>query len=242
MSSLAPEPAAPSLLDPYIVLASGARRQGRFADAAGWLDLCEGELGENGSPVARLAFHSERGLLELARGRDREALASFRAAERLAALLVPGGEAATRIKARILETLAFAGATDLVETILTQMDKRQRDAGEVRVAAAILRILGEDPASAAEEIEPVVRGADLDGPRSRLPAAFGVEAIARDILGDREAAHQALERALDLGEPAGSVLWLRLQHAPGLLERHVRSGTSHPLLVGYVLSLLGEIV
>ena len=58
--------------------------------------------------------------------------------------------------------------------------------------------------------------------RTWLVQAFLLEAIARDALGDPAAAGRALERALDLAEPDGALLWFLLHPAPGLLERHAR--------------------
>ena len=76
------------------------------------------------------------------------------------------------------------------------------------------------------------------GWRSWLVEAFLLEAIARDVLGDPAAADRALERALDLAEPAGALSWFVLHPLPGLLERHARRGTAHPALIADILSLL----
>ena len=71
-----------------------------------------------------------------------------------------------------------------------------------------------------------------------LVEAFLLEAIARDALGDPGAAGRALERALDLAEPDGVLLWFMLHPAPGLLQRHARHRTAHPALIADILSLL----
>ena len=68
--------------------------------------------------------------------------------------------------------------------------------------------------------------------------AFLLEAIARDALGDPAAAGRALERALDLAEPDGMLLWFLLHPAPGLLERHARQRTAHAALIAQILDLL----
>ena len=68
--------------------------------------------------------------------------------------------------------------------------------------------------------------------------AFLLEAIARDALGDEGAANRALERALDLAEPDGALLWFLLHPVPGLLQRHARHRTAHPALIADILSLL----
>jgi len=65
-----------------------------------------------------------------------------------------------------------------------------------------------------------------------------LEAIAREALGDPVAAGRALERALDLAEPDGALLWFLLHPAPRLLEFHARQGTAHPALIADILSLL----
>jgi hypothetical protein len=49
-------------------------------------------------------------------------------------------------------------------------------------------------------------------------AAFLLEASARDALGEREAAGRALERGLDLAEPAGLLLPFLLYPVPELLD------------------------
>jgi LuxR family maltose regulon positive regulatory protein len=65
-----------------------------------------------------------------------------------------------------------------------------------------------------------------------------LEAIARDALGDQAAAGRALERALDLAEPDGALLWFLLHPAPGLLERLARQRTAHAALIARTLDLL----
>jgi LuxR family maltose regulon positive regulatory protein len=68
--------------------------------------------------------------------------------------------------------------------------------------------------------------------------ALVLEARARDALGDRVAAQHAIECALDLAEPDGTLLPFVLYPAPRLLERHRRNRTSHAYLVAEILSLL----
>jgi len=65
-----------------------------------------------------------------------------------------------------------------------------------------------------------------------------LEAIARDALGDEDAAGRALERALDLAETDGALFLFLLNPAPDLLERHARHRTSQAALIADILSLL----
>jgi LuxR family transcriptional regulator, maltose regulon positive regulatory protein len=59
-----------------------------------------------------------------------------------------------------------------------------------------------------------------------------------DALGDQIAAECALERALDLAEPDGTLLPFLLYPVPGLLERQARHRTAHAALVAEILGLL----
>lgn len=70
-------------------------------------------------------------------------------------------------------------------------------------------------------------------------AAFLLEASARDALGEREAAGRALERGLDLAEPAGLLFPFLLYPMPELLERYARQRTVHPALIRKIIGALG---
>jgi LuxR family maltose regulon positive regulatory protein len=71
-----------------------------------------------------------------------------------------------------------------------------------------------------------------------LVQAFLLEAIARDALGDEDAADRAVERALDQAEPDGALLWFLLYPVPDILERHTRHRTSHAALIAGIQSQL----
>jgi LuxR family transcriptional regulator, maltose regulon positive regulatory protein len=102
----------------------------------------------------------------------------------------------------------------------------------------VLRLAQDNPHEAIAALAPVLDGsAPLPWP-AWLAQAFLLEAIAHDMLGDPAAADNALERALDLAEPDGVLLWFLLHPAPGLLERHARHRTAHAALIADILSLL----
>jgi LuxR family maltose regulon positive regulatory protein len=75
-------------------------------------------------------------------------------------------------------------------------------------------------------------------PRVWPVQALLLEAIARDALGEPEAAERALERSLDLAEPEGLLIPFLLHPATGLLDRHRRRRTSHAALISEILDLL----
>jgi DNA-binding SARP family transcriptional activator len=73
-----------------------------------------------------------------------------------------------------------------------------------------------------------------------LVEACLLAAIARDALGDLEGAESTLERALDLAESGGALLWFLLHPVPELLERRMRHGTAHADLITGIKIQLAE--
>ena len=136
--------------------------------------------------------------------------------------------------------LTRLGDTEHAEQALAGLEEQERERGDVRVAMAALRLAQDDPQAAAAALAPV-----LDGSASMFPwewpaGAFLLEASAQDALGDQIAAGQALERALDLAEPDGALLWFLVHPVPGLLERHTGHRTAHAALIAQILSLLAR--
>ena len=184
-----------------------------------------------------------RGVLELARGRDRDALAAFQAAERLAGRLDAPNLVIPRARAQQMFVLVRLGDTERAEQALAgmeEMEERERERGDIRVATAALRLAQDDPPAAATALAPVLDGSASELPWRWLTFAFLLEASARDSLGDQGAAAQALERALDLAEPEGALLWFLLHPVPALLERQARHRTAHAALIAEILGLLAR--
>lgn len=182
-----------------------------------------------------------RGLLELVRGRDQDALAAFRHAERLAGQVATHHALATKSRAFLLHTRIRLGQTQHVEQALGGMDSRGRDAGETPWPG---RRCG-SPRTARRRPPPRSRPSSTAPPRSWHPRgwmvqAFLLEAIARDALGDLAATASAVERALDIAELDGAMLPFLLHPAPGLLSRHARHGTAHAALISRILDLLAS--
>jgi LuxR family maltose regulon positive regulatory protein len=220
--------------------ALGATRvwQVRLEEAEPLLNLAERALQAETQPAAGVMLHQARGSLELARGRDADALAAFRAAERLAGLLVTASPL-RRTRALLVHTLVRMGAIGRAEAALAELDEQQRERGEIRIAVAALRIAQHDPQAATVALAPLLEDSVPVAPAHVwMIQAFLLEAIARDALGDPAAAARALEHALDLAEPDGTVFAFVVHPAPELLERHVRHRTSHAALVSQILTLL----
>jgi len=210
----------------------------RPVEAESWIQRAERVLRAETEPAAVLGMHYARGTLELARGRDADALAALQAAERLGGRLTTPQMLLTPIRAMLLHTLVRLGDVDRAEQALADLGEDDRDRAETRIATAVLRLGQDDQRAAVAALAPVLDGSAPVLQKAWLAHAFLLEAIARDTLGDAATANRALERALDLAEPDGALLWFLLHPVPGLLERHARHGTAHAALIAEILSLL----
>jgi len=222
----------------YVVLASVLAWQGRPEEAEAWTRRAERTVRPEAEPATAVSVHHVRGLVELISGRDHEALAAFRAAERLAGLLAAPHLLVPRVRAQVLHILVRIGETEHAEHILADLSEQDREPGEVRTAVAALRLAQDDPHAAIIALAPVLDGSAPVNSRTWLARAFVLEAIARDALGDPAAAGRAMERALDLAEPDGTLSAFLLHPAPGLLERHARDCAKHAALVSEILNRL----
>jgi LuxR family transcriptional regulator, maltose regulon positive regulatory protein len=212
--------------------------QGRLEEAEPWMQRAERTFRADADPAVGLIIRSIRGLLELARGRDADALAAFQAADQLAARLAEPNLMVHGNRSFLVQTLARLGETDRAEQYLAALADQDRDLGQMRISLAVLRLAQDDPQSAVAALAPVLDGSAPIPWSFWLAQPFLLEAIARDALGDEDAAASAVERALDLAEPDGMLTMFLLHPAPGLLQRHARQHTSHPALIADILSLL----
>jgi LuxR family transcriptional regulator, maltose regulon positive regulatory protein len=222
----------------YMALGAALVWQGRLEEAEPWVQRAERTVRVEGEPAPALAVHYLRGLLELTRGRDADALTAFRAAERLTGHLAASHYLVIVTRAMLIHALVRLGDTERAEQALAGLEKQDGDRAEIRIAAAMLRLAQDDPQAATTALAPVLDGSAALGRRTWLVEAFVLEAIARDALGDAGATERALERALDLAEPDGALSYFLLQPAPGLFERHARHRTAHAALLAEILSVL----
>jgi LuxR family maltose regulon positive regulatory protein len=228
----------PALAVAHVVLGATKVWQGRLGEAEPWLEHAERTRAAEVQPAAGVELYCARGLLELGRSHDQEALEAFRAAERLAGLLVT--PVAVPMQAFRLQTLVRLGDTGRVEQALAELDEQACKTGEMCIALAVLRLAQDDPEAAAVALAPVLDGAaELMNARVLMVQAFLLEATARDALGDAGAAERALEEALDRAEPDGVLLPFLLHQTPSLLERHCRHRTTHASLISEIRDLQG---
>jgi LuxR family maltose regulon positive regulatory protein len=221
--------------------------QGRLEEAEPWIQRAERVLRAEANTVLGLRVRMMRGMLELGRGRDTDALAAFQAADRLAGDLAGPNHLVLPNRNMLVQTLARLGETERANQALAELDDQDRNNAIMRISEATLRLAEHNPQEAIAALAPLLEGSvpgpfepAMSAPVAQFwGSALVVEAIARDALDDPLAAASALERALDLVEPHGVlIVFLQSPAAPGLLERHARRGTAHTALIADILNLL----
>jgi LuxR family maltose regulon positive regulatory protein len=222
----------------YVILAIVLAWRGRLDEAEPWIQRAERTVRPEAEPTAGLLVRYGRGLLELVRGHHANALVALRAAERLAGLLAAPHLLVRRVRALQLQAMVRLGETERAERAIAELDEQERERGQIRIATAVLRLAQDHPYEAIDALVPVLDGSAPVTGSTWLAQAFMLEAIARDALGDPAAAGRALERALDLAEPDGTLSAFLLHPAPGLLERHAQDSTRHAALISEILNRL----
>ena len=138
-----------------------------------------------------------------------------------------------------MQSLIRLGQAERAGQFLAGLGEQDRDRDEIRIAAAELRLAQGDPQAALAALAPIQQDPVAEGYLGFWRArADMLEALARDTLGDPDAAHAALERALDLSETSGDLTPFLFYPAAGLLERHARHRTGHAALAAEIRGLL----
>ena len=131
------------------------------------------------------------------------------------------------------------GDTEAARLALAALSPDQRNRAVMRIALAALDLEEDNLDQAVETLAPVV-DASAPAPSARWARveALLLDATARDRLGDRRAAEESLEGALELAEPEGLILPFMLWPTHELLERHPRHRTAHGTLISTILDTL----
>ena len=132
---------------------------GRFDEAEWWLERAERTLRPDGEPGSELIGHHARGLVCLAQGRFDEALAAFRAAERMQTLLADTHPFALRTQARLIQTQARMDQLAAARARLAGISEEDRDSSVIRMAAAVIHLAECEPGQAIDALGPVIDGA-----------------------------------------------------------------------------------
>ena len=212
---------------------------GRFEETQRWLDRAQRALRPEGEPATELLLHHTWGLLRLGQGRLGQAMAAFRAAERMQALLAGEHPLTIHLRIRLLQTQVRLGQAAAARAALAGIGEEERDRAGMRITAAAIYLAEGCPEQVIDVLAPVVEGsAKALHPLWPTIEALLYEAAARDQLGDPRAAEASVEWALELAEPEGVILPFILAPVQGLLERHPRHRTAHATLLSAILDVL----
>jgi LuxR family transcriptional regulator, maltose regulon positive regulatory protein len=212
---------------------------GRFREAEERLDRAHRALRPDGEPGTELIVHHARGLVRSTQGRLPDALAAFRAAQRMQALLASEHPLTNELRNRIAQTQVRMGETAAARAALARMDAEERARADIRIAAATMDLAQGDPQAAVERLGPVIEftAPVLHATWAAIEASL-LDAAARERLGDRRAAEVSIERALELAEPEGIILPFALAPVCRLLERQSGHRTAHATLLTTILDVL----
>src|SRR5438552_9434525 len=211
---------------------------GEFDEGERWLRRTERALQTDTGPDIRLLLHQTAGMLDAGRGRHREALEEFGAAEHLGSQLEGSQALASQVTGWLLATQARLGMTGEARAFLAALEDERASSGEIRNALAVICLAEGDPAAALAAVADV-----LDGTAPVLGYATVVEAhllagLAHRELGDQRAANQAAERALALAESDRLVLPFAMTGSRELLEALPRHQPAHAALLADILDVL----
>ena len=211
---------------------------GQFDLAEHWLERARTATQADGEPGIRLLVCITSGIAHAARGHYGRALEEFAAAGRIQALMAGEHGLTTRVNAWTIATQARLGMAGQARAALAALDDRQAGAGEIRNAAAVLRLAQHDPAAARRELRVVLDGSVPVLSYFTLVEAHLLDALACRDLDDRPAARQAAEQALNLAEPDRLILPFAMTGAWRLLEALPPHDTSHAALVTDILDAI----
>jgi LuxR family transcriptional regulator, maltose regulon positive regulatory protein len=230
--------AEPIVAPALVTLAANATWTGEFGEGERWLHRTAQALQTDTGPGITLLRHIASGMLQAGRGRHREALEEFSAAERLRSQLVGSHALASQVTGWMLGTQARLGMPGEARARLAALDDERVGAGEIRNARAVICLAEGDPAGALDAVADV-----LDGTAPVIGYVTLVEAqllagLAHHGLGDQGAANRAAERALALAEPDRLVLPFVMTDAGELLEALPRHETAHAALLADILDVV----
>ncbi|HEX3957031.1 MAG TPA: LuxR C-terminal-related transcriptional regulator [Trebonia sp.] len=213
---------------------------GEFDHGQQWLDRARQATQSGGEPGIRLLLHLVAGNLQAARGRNELAVAEFGAAVQVQAGMAGEHALRMRVTGSAVATQARLGDPERARATLAALDSRHHASPEIRNAAAVIRLAEHDPAAARRELQPVFTRTAPVLPNLTLVEAHLLDALACAGLGDRAAARQALEQALNLAEPDRLILPFAMTGGWKLLADLPPGGTSHAALVADILDAVRD--
>jgi LuxR family transcriptional regulator, maltose regulon positive regulatory protein len=228
-----------SIVAPALIALAGTMVwTGDFEEGDRWLERTAQALQADIGPDIRLLVHITSGMLQAGRGRQREALAEFSAAEYLGSQLADSHALASRVTGWMLAAQARLGMPGEARSRLAALAEERVGAGEIRNARAVICLAEGDPAGALSAVQPALDGkAPVIGDVT-LVEAYLLAGLAERELGDLRSANQSAERALAIAESERLVLPFAMTGARELLEALPRHETAHTALLADILDVM----
>ena len=159
--------AEPVIAPALMTLAGSMVLLGEFDEGERWLRRTERALRTDTGPDIRLLLHQTAGMLHAGRGRHREALEEFGAAEELGSQLEGSQALASQVTGWLLATQARLGLTGQARAALAALDDQPASSGEIRNARAVICLADGDPAGALAAVAGVLDGRPRSSGTSR---------------------------------------------------------------------------
>jgi LuxR family maltose regulon positive regulatory protein len=211
---------------------------GQFDEGDRWVRRTARALETDTGPSIRLLLHLCTGLLLAGRGRQREALAEFRAAEQLQERLEGSHALMRQLTGFRLATQARLGQLNEARASLAALDADLAGSGEIGNARAVISLAEGNPAAALAAVRDVLNGvAPAVGYMAVIDANL-LAALAHRELGGKRAAEAAIERALALAEADRLILPFAMTASRELLETMPRHETAHAALLADIVEVM----
>jgi LuxR family transcriptional regulator, maltose regulon positive regulatory protein len=230
--------AEPIVAPALVTLAANMTWTGEFGEGERWLQRTAQALQTDTGPGITLLLHIASGMLQAARGRHREALEEFSAAEHLGSQLADSHALASQVTGWMLATQARLGLPGEARGCLAALDDERASSGEVGNARAVIYLAEGDPAAALAAVADVLDGTAPVVGYVTLVESHLLAGLAHRELGDQRAANQAAERALGLAEADRLVLPFVMTGSAELLEVLPRHETAHAALLTSILDVV----
>jgi LuxR family maltose regulon positive regulatory protein len=230
--------AEPVLAPALVNLAGVLVWTGELDEGERWLGRTVRAAETDTGPSIRLPLHLCTGLLMSGRGRQREALAEFRAAEHLQEQLEGSHALMRQLTGFRLATQARLGQLSEARASLAALDTDLAGSGEISNARAVICLAEGNPAAALAAVRDVLNGAAPAVGYMAVVDANLVAGLAHRELGQKQAAEAAVEHALALAEADRLILPFVMTASLELLEAMPRHETAHAALLTDILDVM----
>jgi len=224
----------PSAACAYLVLGGACFEWGDLAAAERYLDLA---MACRPEPAISLTIGLTRAVMAHAKGEPAAGLAILRAAQQELQRLNGPYIMAASLQEWEARLLAATDRVEQAQALLSTSDELLPPSAATLAVRAELQLAEGDAAGAVATLAPC-----LDASASPLVAYQRLEtllldAVARQRLGDLDAAATSLEHALQVAEPEGyrQVFWNHGEEVHALLRRQRERGSAHPRLLAELL-------